>query len=195
MTPDHDPFAYLRPFAVWENAFTPAELDTIEALGDRLRLERASVTYEAGDAAGNDPQRITRTAWLERSPETAWLYERMERVARLLNSQVYRFELSGFSDLFQYTVYDGAEGSHFGWHVDQVRQASHRKLSLSLQLTDPALYQGCDLEIHAGSQTIAAPRTRGALIAFPAYMLHRVTPIVSGTRKALVVWTAGPPFR
>jgi hypothetical protein len=25
--------------------------------------------------------------------------------------------------------------------------------------------------------------------------LHRVTPIISGTRKALVIWATGPDFR
>ena len=35
----------------------------------------------------------------------------------------------------------------------------------------------------------------GTVIAFPSYVLHRVTPIESGTRKALVIWVAGPEFR
>jgi hypothetical protein len=38
-------------------------------------------------------------------------------------------------------------------------------------------------------------RTRGAIIAFPSFFPHRVTPIISGTRKALVVWATGPEFR
>jgi hypothetical protein len=33
------------------------------------------------------------------------------------------------------------------------------------------------------------------VVAFPAYVIHRVTPIRAGTRKALVCWTAGPAFR
>jgi PKHD-type hydroxylase len=37
--------------------------------------------------------------------------------------------------------------------------------------------------------------TRGAIIAFPSFFLHRVTPIVSGVRKALVIWATGPAFR
>src|SRR5437868_1596328 len=75
MTPD--PFSYLQPFTVWENAFSPAELDAIVALGDHLKLEKASVTYTDGAAATNDPVRITRTAWMARNSETAWIYERL----------------------------------------------------------------------------------------------------------------------
>lgn len=190
-----DPFSHLRPFTIWDNAFTPGELDGIVAYGDRLQLEKATVAYEAGNTGSDDPTRITRTAWVPRAPETAWLYERLERVIRALNAQVYCFDLSGFSDLFQYTVYDAAEQGHFDWHVDQVRHTAQRKLSASLQLSDANDYEGCDLELHGGSQILKAPRTRGALVAFPAYAMHRVTPITSGIRKALVLWAAGPRFR
>jgi PKHD-type hydroxylase len=38
-------------------------------------------------------------------------------------------------------------------------------------------------------------RARGTVIAFPSYVLHRVTPIIAGTRKSLVVWITGPKFR
>jgi PKHD-type hydroxylase len=193
MTPD--PFSHLRPFSVWENAFTPAELDAIIAHGDRLRLTDATVAYEAGNTGVDAPVRVTRTAWIAREPETAWLYDRMERVMRALNAQVYRFDLTGFSDLFQYTVYDAGQQSHFDWHVDQVRHTAQRKLSASLQLSDESAYEGCDLELHGGSQILKAPRTRGALVAFPAYAMHRVTPITAGVRKAMVVWAAGPKFR
>lgn len=117
----------------------------------------------------------------------------MERAARTMNHQVYRFELSGFSDFFQYSVYHGAEGGHFGWHIDQVRGPAHRKLSFSLQLSGPDEYAGGDLVIHA-AQPATAPKNRGVLIAFPSYALHRVTPVTAGTRKAMVFWTAGPPF-
>ena len=192
---NHDPHAYLSPFVVWENAFTGAELDAIVALGDRLKLEKAVLVYGEGGSSTDDPGRITRTAWMGRAMETAWVYERMERAIRAVNNDVYRFELTGFSDLFQYTVYQGEEGGHFDWHVDQIRQPAHRKLSASLQLSDPGSYEGCDLEVHCGSRIAAVSRARGALVVFPSYVLHRVTPIRTGTRKALVVWAAGPPFR
>jgi PKHD-type hydroxylase len=192
MTPD--PYAYLAPMVVSENAFTLAELDAIVAHGDGLKLEQASIAYGDGQVGG-DPMRITRMAWMPRDDASAWLYDRLERAARFLNNQVYRFEIGGFSDLLQYSVYHGSEGGHFGWHIDQVRGANHRKLSFSLQLSGPEDYDGGELVIHGGGQPATAPKTRGALVAFPSYALHHVAPITAGTRKALVFWTAGPPFR
>jgi len=195
MSADRSPYAYQQPFAVWENAFTPAELDAIVALGDSLQLDKAGVIYDPAQATDDSSQRVTRTAWMARAPQTEWLYDRIERVARVLNHQIYQFDLAGFSEHFQYTVYHASEGGHFGWHIDQIPNGAHRKLSFSLQLSDPGDYDGCDLELQCGPAIRAAPRTRGTLVAFPAYAIHRVTPIVSGTRRALVIWTAGPPFR
>jgi PKHD-type hydroxylase len=191
MTPD--PYAYLAPMVVSQNTFTGGELDAIIAHGESLGPQPAAISYGDGQI-GNDPMRISHTAWMARDPASAWIYDRLERAARLLNHQVYRFDLSGFSDLFQYSVYHGHEGGHFGWHIDQVRTAAHRKLSFSLQLSGPDDYAGGELVIH-GAQPATAPRTRGALVAFPSYALHRVTPVTAGTRRALVFWCAGPPFR
>jgi len=116
-----------------------------------------------------------------------------------LNARYFRFDLSGLA-MFQYARYGGEEGGHFDWHKDYGRDPADpdqepRKLTLSLQLSDAADYQGCDLQLRAGNQIDTAPRARGTLIAFPANVLHQVTPIRSGIRRALVVWAVGPEFR
>lgn len=177
---------------VWEGAFTNAELDRIEAYGDSLAKSKADLS---GYRAQYDSIRVTQVAWIERNPDTAWLYHRVEEIVLRLNEQFFRYELYALSESFQYTVYDGAKGGHFDWHKDHGNaQEAPRKISLSLQLSDEDAYRGCDLEIH-GDWRQAAPRKRGTLIAFPSFMLHRVTPIEAGIRKSLVIWAAGPEFR
>jgi PKHD-type hydroxylase len=181
------------PIAVWKDVFTPKELDAIEALGDALMPMRAEI---AGRADNPEKLRITRVAWMERNPETAWLYARLEELVLTLNKEFYSFDLYGLVEAFQYTVYDDQEGGHYDWHVDLGgNDVEPRKISLSLQLTDPSRYKGCDLVLQAGNGTYSAERARGTLIAFPSYVLHRVTPIESGIRKSLVIWVAGPVFR
>jgi hypothetical protein len=186
-------FSHVASFQIWENAFTPTELDAIVAYGDRLALKRATVIGEGPEVY--DPLRVTRLAAVPPGPDVAWLYQRIERVIRAVNQQTYRFDLLGFTEPFNYMVYDGAESGHFGWHVDNGRQQAPRKLSATLQLTDGESYEGCDLEFFGGHEPEPAPRARGALVVFPSYVLHRVTPIRSGTRKALVIWSTGPNFR
>jgi predicted 2-oxoglutarate/Fe(II)-dependent dioxygenase YbiX len=133
---------------------------------------------------------------MERREDTAWLYRRLEEMVQRLNLQFYKYEIHGLRERLQYTIYEQAEGGHYGWHVDHgAATPEPRKLSLSLQLTDPHTYEGCDLELSYGDGVKQAPRSRGTLIAFPSYVLHQVTPIVSGTRKSLVIWASGPDFR
>lgn len=191
-----DNFSSFQSFIVWENAFTAPELDAIVMLGNSLKLDRAGVSYEDRSGGDDDPIRSTRTAWMARDAASGWIYDRLERIVRTLNEQVYHYDLVGFSDPFQYTVYDGAQGDHFGWHVDQQEARFPRKISFSLQLSGADAYEGCDLEIFNGNREPApVPRDRGLLIVFPSYAMHRVTPIRTGSRKALVFWAAGPHFR
>ena len=181
---------------VCENVFTFAELDSIERHGDGLGLQQASVAGEDWTRDGGVARiRVTRTAAMTLKPETKWLYDRMQAVIRKVNQQVYRFDLQGFNEAFQYTVYHGAEGGHYNWHIDWGPNRLQRKLSASLQLTDPGQYEGCDLQFHGTREIETAPRDRGAVIVFPSFIQHRVTPCTKGTRKAIVVWTTGPQFR
>jgi PKHD-type hydroxylase len=181
------------PIVVWKDLFSPKELDAIEAYGDSLMPERAGVV--GGDSI-TDHTRITRIAWILHKPEMEWLFAKLEKAVLEINAQFYSFDLFGLEQAFQYTVYDGAEGGHYDWHVDLGgHDTEFRKISLSLQLTEPTRYEGCDLTLQAGSGPFSAERARGTLIAFPSYVLHRVTPIQSGLRKSLVIWVAGPPFR
>ena len=103
--------------------------------------------------------------------------------------------MRGALEDFQFTVYHASEGGHYDWHIDWGLAQVQRKLSASLQLSDPAQYEGCDLQFQGMRQVEAAPRDRGAVIVFPSFILHRVTPISSGTRKSLVVWASGPKFK
>jgi PKHD-type hydroxylase len=95
----------------------------------------------------------------------------------------------------QYTVY-GSGGDHYNWHIDSGgSNPCPRKLSLSLQLSDPSEYEGGNLEFMIGKDGNSAKKERGLVVAFPAYRLHRVTPVTKGVRKSIVIWTTGPQFR
>ena len=185
----------ISTFVVWDNAFTPAELSQLTAFGDGLTAETATLKSGNPDDAIRKEIRITKTAWIAPSPQSQWIYDRVQRVARSLNDRSYQFDLRGFSENLQYTIYNGTEGGHYDWHVDHGPLKVQRKLSISVQLSDPSDYEGCNLEFQAGNKIETAPRTLGAVIAFPSYVLHRVTPCTRGTRKALVAWTTGPKLR
>ena len=170
-------------------AFSPAELDRLEDYCDRLLLAEATL----GGRRQAEQMRVTRLAEIRPEPPIHWFYERMAAGVQAMNRH-YGFELSGFHEALQFMVYHHHDGGHFGWHMD-VGPRTPRKLSLTLQLTDPSRYQGGDLQFFTGDMVRAAPRDRGMLIAFPSYMVHQVTPVTAGTRKSIVAWVSGPQFR
>jgi PKHD-type hydroxylase len=186
-------FTGVEPFTIWNGAFTDNELDAIVALGDALSQAEATVKGDTNEDRYSSI-RITRISWIYQSPESNWLYQKLLGVTSQINQQAYCFELSALEPL-QYTVYFAGESGHYDWHVDHGPTGRRRKLSLVLQLSAPGDYEGCDLQIHAANQVDTAPKSRGTLIAFPSWALHRVTPITAGIRKSLVMWCSGPRFR
>ncbi len=182
------------PLIVWEGAFSPAEVDSIIALGDGLPREQAQLVL------GDDPmgkKRVTDVSWLARGGESQWLFARLEQIVQQLNGLYYKYSIyKELREKLQYTVYESSRGGHYNWHVDHgARTPDARKLSISVQLSDPSAYQGCDLELNFGDDIVPAPRARGTVVAFSSYVLHRVTPITAGQRKSLVAWVSGPEFQ
>jgi PKHD-type hydroxylase len=178
----------------WRVVFLAEHLDAIEHYCDALPLEPARLTGK-----GHDDIRNTRVAWVHRNAQTEDFYLRMEAIVLRLNVDLFHFDLTGLTTM-QYAVYCHEEAGYFDWHNDYGRYHNDpgqepRKITMSLQLSDAASYEGCDLEIRAAHPVDVAPRERGALIAFRANALHRVTPITRGIRKSLVVWAVGPEFR
>ena len=180
----------------WQGLFSAEELEGIVRIGDGLAMEKAELS---GGGAGYENIRSTQVAWMPREARTELVYQRLEEAILHLNARYFRFDLSGLA-MFQYALYGGPEGGHFDWHKDYGRDPSDplqepRKLTISLQLSDPSEYEGCDLEVRGGNKIDVAPKQRGTLICFPANVLHQVTPIRKGTRRALVAWAVGPEFR
>ena len=69
-----------------------------------------------------------------------------------------------------------------------------RKLSVTVQLSKTEDYEGGDLEFE-DVQTSADFRAQGTVLVFPSYLRHRVHPVTSGIRYALVAWFFGPQWR
>ncbi|OJT95970.1 MAG: hypothetical protein BGN82_11610 [Alphaproteobacteria bacterium 65-7] len=182
---------------VWDGLFSPSELDAIVAHGDAMRLAEAQVANR--DGSGYNAVRVTRVGWFERPAAPEWIFSRLEDAVLRLNSQFFRYDLSALLNP-QYAVYDAGEKGHFDWHQDYGRDATDpsrepRKLTISVQLSEADAYDGCEFQAQGSHTVDIAPRTRGTLIAFPSYVLHRVTPATRGQRKSLVGWAVGPDLR
>jgi PKHD-type hydroxylase len=140
-----------------------------------------------------DDYRRTKTCWLENPSQWNWVYNRIHSQINRHNKMTWQFQLSGV-ELIQFSQYPAADKGHYGWHDDCLgtRETQTRKLTCSIQLSDPRDYDGGELELFEDRKV---SRIQGCGFVFPSFILHRVTPVERGTRCSLVAWTTGEPFK
>ena len=190
---------FITPYAAkqeatawWSGAFTDEQLDWLQAQA-KAATEPATI-YNNKESLSNESIRQSYIKWLHKSPENAWAYERLGHVVSSLNADYFRFQLTGFGEPCQLTNYLDSNSGKYGWHQDFGVNTS-RKLSVVLQLSQPSDYEGGDLQIMISGEPENIKKERGFVSVFPAWTLHRVTPVTRGTRQSLVAWIAGDPFR
>lgn len=84
-----------------------------------------------------------------------------------------------------YEVKEYLEGDSFDLHIDshnRISETLDRKMNLIIQLSDSDSYTGGDLSV----MKHVVSRDFGTAIFFPAHYLHRISPIISGTRYSLI---------
>jgi len=177
------------------DVFSKEESDKIIEIFQKNKINNAQVGTEVGIV--NPGYRKSKIFWLPKEQEYSWIYERIIEKVVESNNEYFNFEISEIEDNIQISEYNSEYKGFYDWHIDvgQGGPVSRRKLSISVQLSDSATYEGGDLEFSDSAEQKTAMRERGAMTVFPSYMRHRVNPVTKGTRYALVVWVAGPPFR
>ena len=181
-------------FVRWEGGFNQQELDWLQHQAKNAQT-RAVVAMDNTDFNLNEIRRSD-VDWITKNTETEWLFNKLGHIVSSLNTQFYKFDLTGFGDSLQLTNYDHSEQGMYGWHQDYGSVgAPSRKLSLVLQLTDPSEYEGGNLQIMTGGEPTNVHKQRGLVTVFPSYVVHQVTPVTQGSRQSLVAWITGPEFR
>lgn len=179
----------IPPYAYMEKVFTKEELDRLQNIAKEGRTEGL-----IGNATQVPEVRRSKLNWVDNTTETNWIYERLAKNAGRMNADFYGFDLLGFGEPLQFAHYGSDDNGMYGWHQDFNGPIS-RKLSLVVQLTDPAEYEGGNLQIADGHDHITVTKERGLMVVFPSWQLHQVTPVTSGSRQTLVAWISGAPFK
>jgi len=160
--------------------------------------------------------RDSKNAWI---PTSHWIGGFVWHYIQRANKENFLYDLTCIDgETIQYTQY--GTGQFYDWHIDagldgaykpQILTNSHtnmsqelaavngeyvRKLSFSIQLSDPEDYTGGEVQfIDNARNTFFAPKQRGTVILFDSRTQHRVRKVKSGLRKSLVGWVVGPRWR
>lgn len=203
-------------FVYWDNFFSNLELKGInDYCISKQEFEDAKVIAgeKNNSLNSNDNEeeklnnlnlsvRKSKVKMFNYDQDNHWIFEKLKSVGELLNDEFYRFNLTGFN-YFQYTEYDESYEGKYDFHIDVglggnvpfSMQVAQRKLSVVLFLSDSEEYEGGQFEITTGDVPEVIEQKKGRVIAFPSWLLHRVTPVTKGNRKSLVYWICGPKFK
>ena len=171
---------------------------------------------------GNINYKIRKSAnvWL---PVSTWVGQLIFSYIERANKENFLYDIDHIEyDSMQYTKY--GVGEYYNWHTDgdlsiyqapvnmnlynidmipqselyiNLKAEKIRKLSFSLQLSDPDDYEGGNLQMQygCGNPLFYAPRIKGSLTIFDSRVQHRVKKVTKGVRRSLVGWVSGPRWR
>ncbi|MBB5037435.1 2OG-Fe(II) oxygenase [Prosthecobacter dejongeii] len=182
---------------LFSEAFTPAECQGLIDYALTHPVQQGSIGHGGANKV-NPNIRRSKVRWLGRQDAKLFpFYARIADMAERANNHAFGFDLRQFREL-QFTEYDAGDEGHYGWHEDNAWKAGlevERKMSMVIQLSDPADYEGGRLELQNDPLGPEQFTRRGDVLFFPAFNRHRVTPVTRGRRYSLVTWFTGPAFR
>lgn len=185
------------PFLGKENVLSEGQLTQLTSYLNTLPFSDAAFS---SNGIVDNSMRNSQVSFFRLNDENEWFCNLVLNLINRMNDFSYKFDLSGISDPFQYTIYDASVGGHYNWHIDMMEhsQQPQRKLTAVLQLSDASEYDGGDLQINfAGSEdrSISVPKKKNFFCVFPSFFPHRVTTVTRGIRKTIVIWSCGPEFK
>lgn len=145
--------------------------------------------------AGEEQDHSSRNTTVRFAEKGHWFGQMMVEFGKLANKQCgwdYEVDDHEAPQIASYGV-----GQHYGWHVDTFPlsgQPTDRKITVVCLMSDPDEFEAGELQIRLRSD-FTPPLAKGAIIAFPSILEHRVIPVTSGLRTSATVWLSGPRFR
>lgn len=203
---------------LWYQTDLPKNI--IETIEEDLKVfdEKAqdSVVGYGGNGEVNKDIRNSKNLWI---PTTHWIGGFLWHYVMRANKENFLYDLTCLDgEHLQYTQYE--EGQFYNWHVDADIETFYkpqniitstvnnpqdninlsneyvRKLSFTLQLSNPENYRGGEVQFLDGTgRTYFMPKQRGTIAFFDSRVPHRVRKVKSGMRKSIVGWVIGPRWK
>ena len=193
-----EPKSNFNDFYYFKKAFTDEMIEKTHSM-----VYNGSYNFSKGKTGYGDEVDTKRTnnrdiAYIPCKKDSEWIYKILFEMVMEANDSLFHFDVDRVTDDLHYVIYP-TESGHLDWHMDIGQgYVNRRKIATTVQLSDPDDYEGGDFQCWSGALNGFAtlPRKKGDVLVMPSFMMHRVTPIKSGERRALVFWTGSDrPFR
>ena len=176
--------------------FTPEQCKMVIEAGKSEPKQEGKIGSggEAKDEVIDTKTRTSHISWIP-FKKMKDMYKDIEKIMKATNGNHFGFDGMAITEMAQYTEYP--EGGFYEWHVDNDVNMSHeppvRKISMTCLLSPESEFEGGDLELTKPGNFIKLKQGQAAF--FASFINHRVTPVIRGNRKSLVMWFGGPPFK
>ena len=173
--------------------FTSEEIQKIKTFAFGLE---ATVPLVGGTGEHKDIRKC-QLKWVRPEEDTAWIYQRLVDVIQKVNNQFFNLNLYGIQTL-QYTIYDANDNEFYAPHRDSFEKIINglvRKLTFSIQLSDPSEYEGGEIEFLNTELTHSETSKVGTIIVFPSFLTYKVKPVKKGKRYLITGSIHGDSFR
>ena len=181
---------------IYRNALDDDTIQRIMQIGEGEWIDAATAV------GSNHEIRKTELAW----SNDQWLYDLFWPMMENANTSAgWNFEVSAAEN---FTLGKYEDGGHYKFHMDgngihamnypgnEFLDRKTRKISFVCWLNED--FEGGEFEFHPSTvpaeEGLIKP-TKGTVIFFPSWYLHKVHPVTSGTRYALITWFNGYPVR
>lgn len=170
------------------NLFSPEECLDIIKMGDAL----PQVDWEIQPDAHAGTVKLKKTgAAMPMDGKVSWIFE------KAIKHLDVDYKIDTLEQL-QFGVYK--PGDFMDWHLDRGTNEGGYTIGVEnnymvnricggiVMLSHPDDYQGGDLQIKMGENIFPTNKARGSMVVLGSDVLHRVTPVIKGVRRTLVIW-------
>jgi len=172
--------------------FTAQQCLDIINVGRSQKKEVGKLTRDKGEI--DSKVRTSEISWIPFNVLPP-MYERLNNFIHAVNNNHFGYDGICLNETAQYTEY--SKGCFYDWHMDSSFYCKDeppvRKISMSCLLSHESEFIGGELELI--NEKTSFKLKQGHAIFFASFLRHRVTPVIEGNRKSLVVWFGGPSFK
>jgi PKHD-type hydroxylase len=175
--------------AIVKKALSPEVCQRTIAVANKLGFQDSPVKDARGVGIVYDPDhRRSQVVWLNPEHDDE-LFRLVTNLFQKTNNERYRFSIYGMAPI---QILKYSSGCFFSEHFDLgLDEAANRKVSLIIQLSEPADYEGGAFIL---SGRVTLPKDQGTACVFPSWFQHQVDTVESGTRYSLAAWALGSYF-
>lgn len=183
------------PVITIKSAIPKDLIDSWNSTTERIPMRQGQIVDKSlSTGISNDKSvRSCETRFITFNNHRKFYLDVLDNIYPFIDFYQYAFDAHLYRVLeIQHTTY--FKDDHYAKHVDTMfngKQASQRKISLVLMLSDKNEYSGGKLVVNDEPIDL----DKGDMVMFKPTTLHTVEKVEEGVRKTLVMWALGPQWR